>query len=83
MVGYAMPNYGRDNIKRSTPHFMRDHLKKDIALPETVDDLIDLCDQLYPARSPLPTETHEALMYRGGQRSVVEFLIELKNRSET
>tara|TARA_Y100000593_G_scaffold42336_1_gene81140 strand:+ start:6753 stop:6956 length:204 start_codon:yes stop_codon:yes gene_type:complete len=59
-----------------------DHLKRDTVLPDNVDELIELINKLYPNRSPGPQESFQDLMYRGGQRSVVDFLIELKNRSE-
>ena len=60
----------------------RDQLKKDTILPDTVDEGITLLDELYPERSPSVEENNNRLMFRGGQRSVVNFLLELKHRSE-
>ena len=60
----------------------RDHLKRDLTLPHSVDELIDLLDEVYPDKSPLNSETYEQLVWRGGQRSVVDFIIELRNRAE-
>ena len=60
----------------------RDQLKKDTILPDTVDEVITLLDELYPERSPSVEENNNRLMFRGGQRSVVNFLLELKHRSE-
>ena len=60
----------------------RDQLKKDSILPDTVDEVITLLDELYPERSPSVEENNNRLMFRGGQRSVVNFLLELKHRSE-
>ena len=58
----------------------RDQLKKDTILPDTVDEVITLLDELYPERSPSVEENNNRLMFRGGQRSVVNFLLELKHR---
>ena len=60
----------------------RDQLKKDTILPDTVDEVITLLDELYPERSHSVEENNNRLMFRGGQRSVVNFLLELKHRSE-
>ena len=60
----------------------RDQLKKDTILPDTVDEVITLLDELYPERSPSVEENNNRLMFRCGQRSVVNFLLELKHRSE-
>ena len=60
----------------------RDQLKKDTILPDTVDEVITLLDELFPERSPSVEENNNRLMFRGGQRSVVNFLLELKHRSE-
>lgn len=62
---------------------IRDQLKRDLTIPHTVDELIDMLDEVYPNKSPMINENFEQLIYRGGQRSVVDFIIELKNRAET
>jgi len=61
---------------------IRDQLKRDLVIPDTVDDLINMLDEVYPDKSPHITESFEQLLFRGGQRSVVDFVIELKNRAE-
>jgi len=71
MVGYAMPKTS-----------IGDHLKRDLVIPNTVDELIDMLDEVYPDKSPSVHETFEQLIYRGGQRSVVDFINELRNRAE-
>ena len=38
--------------------------------------LVDELDELYPLFTPSPKDDDRLIMYRAGQRSVVEFLIE-------
>ena len=57
-------------------------LLKDYEYPHTADDLLEILKEAYPPTSPQQDETYEHLMFRGGQRSVVDWLIVLKERSE-
>lgn len=43
-------------------------------LPTFSSDLVKKLDELYPLRNPLPSESHVDIIYRAGQRSVVESL---------
>ena len=43
--------------------------------PLITQELIDELNRRFPDKSPTLEETDRALMWRGGQRSVVEFLI--------
>lgn len=58
---------------------------KDLTLPETVEELIDLLDELFRplATAPQPGEHADAYgvryAYASGQRSVVEVLIRMRN----
>lgn len=38
--------------------------------------LINQLDEQFPVMNPSPTDTIEKIMYRSGQRSVVEWIIE-------
>jgi hypothetical protein len=39
-----------------------------------VEKLVDELDSLFPAFLPLPTNSIEEIMFRAGQRSVVEYI---------
>tara|TARA_B100000963_G_scaffold285862_1_gene254835 strand:+ start:1317 stop:1493 length:177 start_codon:yes stop_codon:yes gene_type:complete len=43
-------------------------------LPLIPKDLLDELNQRFPNQSPQIGETHQDLIWRGGQRSVIEFL---------
>ena len=43
-------------------------------LPLIPKDLLDELNQRFPNKSPQHGETHQELIWRGGQRSVIEFL---------
>lgn len=43
-------------------------------LPLTTPELIDFLDELIPEPAPLPGDSHEAVMYGAGRRSVVRQL---------
>jgi len=49
-------------------------------LPTLSEELIKRLDALYPVVQPTPGDTNDAIFYRAGQRSVVEFLLEQKRR---
>ena len=42
--------------------------------PYTSEELLKQLDERFPDKSPSIDETYDALMWRGGQRSVVDFL---------
>ena len=51
--------------------------KDDLMFPYISRELIEELDKRFPDRSPAYDETHTALMWRGGQRSVVEMIKQL------
>ena len=40
----------------------------------TVKQIVQEMDEIFPPLSPTPHDTHAAVMYKAGQRSVVEWL---------
>lgn len=44
---------------------------------EPVKKLVEKLDQVYPQITPSPSESIEQIMYRSGQRSVVDYLLNL------
>jgi hypothetical protein len=48
--------------------------------PPVPQALIQALDKLYPERSPSKGDTYDALMWRGGERSVVRFLLAAFNK---
>ena len=42
--------------------------------PYTSEELLNELDKRFPEKSPTLDETYETLMWRGGQRSVIQFL---------
>jgi len=53
----------------------------DNELPNTVDELIDLLDKIFPEKSATRGEKPYDLYHQGGQRSVVRWLIQLRERT--
>ena len=51
-------------------------------LPVTVDQLIETLDQVYPEESARLEWADREVWIRAGQRSVVNWLLELKRRDE-
>ena len=43
-----------------------------------LDKLLEELDNLYPQYNPSPTDSDRLIMYRAGQRSVVEFILSKK-----
>ena len=43
-----------------------------------LDKLIEELDSLYPHFNPTPTDNDRLIMYRAGQRSVIEFILSKK-----
>ena len=54
----------------------------EIQLPYTVDELINVLDKIYPDRSPSLKDNEREVWFKAGQRSVVNWLKDLKKRSE-
>ena len=54
----------------------------EIQLPYTVDELINVLDMIYPDRSPSLKDNEREVWFKAGQRSVVNWLKDLKKRSE-
>jgi hypothetical protein len=52
------------------------------SLPDTVDALIDQLERAFPHASPRPEESHSELLWRGGQRSVVDLLVHLRRQRD-
>tara|TARA_E500000081_G_scaffold9566_1_gene11441 strand:- start:8034 stop:8213 length:180 start_codon:yes stop_codon:yes gene_type:complete len=52
---------------------------EDTKFPETVADMMRLLTQVYPNKTPLISDSTNKIMYEAGQRSVVDWLIELQN----
>lgn len=49
-------------------------------LPDLSQDLLDELDRLFPEKSATPSDSPNTLYYRGGQRSVINFLKEQYER---
>tara|TARA_R100000231_G_scaffold122439_1_gene92597 strand:- start:1163 stop:1354 length:192 start_codon:yes stop_codon:yes gene_type:complete len=43
-------------------------------LPNKLEDLIKYLDESFPLKNPEPTDCSNQIMYRSGQRSVIDFL---------
>lgn len=56
--------------------------KNETDLPVTTDDLIKFLDKTFPTRTPQPNESLSEIMYRSGQRSVIDFLKQKANDNE-
>lgn len=52
------------------------------SLPVTVDDTVAMLDQLFPELSARLEWSEKEIWFRAGQRSVVNWLLELKRREE-
>ena len=48
--------------------------------PILSDELIKRLGEIYPVVQPQPEDRTEAIFYKAGQRSVINFLIEQHNR---
>lgn len=51
--------------------------KDDLMFPYISKELVEELDKRFPDRSPAYNEAHTTLMWRGGQRSVVEMIKQL------
>ena len=56
--------------------------KNENDLPVTTDDLIKFLDKTFPTMTPQPNESLSEIMYRSGQRSVIDFLKQKANDNE-
>lgn len=54
----------------------------DLVLPQTVDDLIKLLNEVYPEKSPSINDKPNQIYFQAGQRDVVNFINTLKERTE-
>ena len=70
----------RGQLKKNASSSLK--LLKDYEYPHTTDDLLEILKETFPPTSPQKDETMSELMFRGGQRSVGDWLIVLKERSE-
>tara|TARA_A100000171_G_C2009447_1_gene85656 strand:- start:22 stop:255 length:234 start_codon:yes stop_codon:yes gene_type:complete len=55
---------------------------KDVGLPSNIDDLVTLLDETFPLINPTPTASISDIQRKAGQRDVVDWLLELKNRKD-
>lgn len=52
----------------------------ELVLPATVNELIELLNELYPERSPELADDMKSIYFQAGQRDVVRFVNLLKER---
>jgi len=55
---------------------------QETSLPYSVDDLIKKLDEVYPEQSALLNWTTQEVWFKAGQRSVVNWLLELQRREQ-
>ena len=54
----------------------------DLTLPNNVDDLVKLLNEVYPEKSPDLKDDTKTIYFKAGQRDVVKFINTLKERTE-
>jgi|TARA_R110002020_G_scaffold130468_1_gene291934 hypothetical protein len=54
----------------------------DLTLPNNVDDLVKLLNEVYPEKSPDLKDDNKTIYFKAGQRDVVKFINTLKERTE-
>ena len=54
----------------------------DIQLPYTVEELVKTLDKVFPEKSADLKDSERIVWFKAGQRSVVTWLLELKNRND-
>ena len=54
----------------------------DLTLPNNVDDLVKLLNEVYPEKSPDLKDDTKTIYFKAGQRDVVNFINNLKERTE-
>jgi hypothetical protein len=58
------------------------NVTEDLVLPEKVDDLVKLLNEVYPEKSPDLKDDTKTIYFKAGQRDVVNFINTLKERTE-
>lgn len=58
------------------------NVTEDLVLPEKVDDLVKLLNEVYPEKSPDLKDDSKTIYFKAGQRDVVNFINTLKERAE-
>ena len=54
----------------------------DLTLPNNVDDLVKLLNEVYPEKSPDLKDDNKTIYFKAGQRDVVKYINTLKERTE-
>ena len=54
----------------------------DLTLPSNVDDLVKLLNKVFPEKSPDLKDDSKTIYFIAGQRDVVKFINNLKERTE-
>tara|TARA_R100001463_G_scaffold26422_2_gene61911 strand:- start:1637 stop:1810 length:174 start_codon:yes stop_codon:yes gene_type:complete len=54
----------------------------DLTLPNNVEDLVKLLNEVYPEKSPDLQDDTKTIYFKAGQRDVVNFINTLKERTE-
>jgi|TARA_B100001057_G_C22640373_1_gene867985 hypothetical protein len=54
----------------------------DLTLPSNVDDLVKLLNKVFPEKSPDLKDDSKTIYFKAGQRDVVKFINNLKERTE-
>ena len=54
----------------------------DLELPNNVDDLVKLLNETFPEKSPELKDDTKTIYFKAGQRDVVNFINNLKERTE-
>lgn len=54
----------------------------DVKLPNSSADLLKLLIKSFPPTTPVLGMTQDEIWYRAGQRSVIDWLIQIKDRDE-
>lgn len=58
------------------------NVTEDLVLPEKVNDLVKLLNEVYPEKSPDLKDDTKTIYFKAGQRDVVNFINTLKERTE-
>ena len=58
------------------------NIDEDLVLPEKVNDLVKLLNEVYPEKSPELSDDTKTIYFKAGQRDVVKFINTLKERTE-
>jgi hypothetical protein len=58
------------------------NVTEDLVLPEKVDDLVKLLNEVYPEKSPDLKDDTKTIYFKAGQRDVVNFINTLKERTK-